>query len=82
MARRCVMCPYCRRTKPTKTSRFSYGRSVYYCAHRYVHDLPESVFRSKGFGVIGLGDATPGSALKMKTHPRWCPMELFKDNHE
>ena len=79
MARQCRKCAFCGRRARAQTARSIMGRRMYYCAHPRLSDLPASVFRNMDPGFIGLGEATAESRLTLKTHPRWCPMELFHD---
>ena len=79
MARRCTECAFCNPASKTKASRSIVGRSMYYCTHPCLSRLPVCVFRNMDIGFIGLGAATAESKLTLKTHPRWCPMELFRE---
>ena len=79
MARKCNECRHCRcvlQVSRTRTVRVSH---CYYCAHPRVSDLPTSVFRNGVDGLIGIGRPSRNNALPIKTHPRWCPNELFQE---
>jgi len=78
MARQCSRCKFCKSKKPIQTRRSPSIRRMYFCVHPYVFDLPASIFRANGIGFIGKGDLTADSPLQTKTHPRWCPIEVFR----
>lgn len=77
MARRCSVCTYCRCVAQPLSRRTVSFRKQYFCTHPALKDYPSSAFKDKRIGYIGQGDLTLDSNLTLKTHPRWCPMELF-----
>ena len=52
-------------------------RKQYFCIHPALKNYPSYAFRDKRIGFIGQGDLTLESSLTLKTHPRWCPIEIF-----
>ena len=77
MARRCNACAYCRYIAQPSPYRSVSFRKQYFCIHPVLKDYPSSAFRDKRIGFIGQGDLTLESSLTLKTHPRWCPIEIF-----
>lgn len=47
-----------------------YGRKHYYCTN------PDANPGDYKTTFVGYGDNTLESPLQLKTHPRWCPMEV------
>lgn len=60
-------------------SRSAGTRKRYVCANPNIAKYPASVFKNGERALIGLGDASPLGQLKLKTHPRWCPLERLGD---
>lgn len=81
MARQCSSCVYCRCIHPALNLAHSSSRNKYYCVNPELRIYPISAFVGKEFGYIGRGDLTPEGRLTIKTHPRWCPMELFSNKY-
>lgn len=77
MARRCSICAYCRCIAQPSPRRSVSFRKQYFCTHPALRDYPSSAFKDKRIGYIGHGDLTKESRLTLKTHPRWCPIEMF-----
>ena len=52
-------------------------RNKYYCTNPELRNYPVAAFVGKEYGYIGHGDLTKENRLTLKTHPRWCPIEIF-----
>ena len=73
MKRQCKYCNHCKEHGRSRAQGIeAFGRKHYYCEHpgrnndksMEIHDF------------VGYGDNTRQSPLKLKTHPKWCPMEV------
>lgn len=64
--RRCKDCEYCKAYGwVAPKTKGACGKRKYFCEHP---DTPPI------YGFIGYGLNTRESPLKMKTHPKWCPL--------
>lgn len=75
MDRLCKYCNYCENIgRASVQSHHSYGRKYYYCKHK---DASKSKEKTTGHydNFIGYGDNTYESPIKLKRHPKWCPLE-------
>ena len=77
MARRCSECPYCKCVDPLNTRYLATRKWKYYCVHPDLTKLPRSVFHSE-YALVGFGRDTTKTDLTIRTHPRWCPLEIFR----
>lgn len=60
----------------TFTTESESTKKHYWCEHPEIEKMPSKNFGNSARGFIGFGTNTLTSPLALKTHPRWCPMEL------
>lgn len=76
MQRECKNCNHCKQIGRQNMTTYGYGKKHYWCEHPEIEKIPFKKFGNSARGFIGFGTNTLTSPLSLKTHPRWCPMEL------